>query len=303
MEQQLPVRFIRVIGVKRITPHMARVTFGGDDLAGFSCDEPDEQVKLYFPKPGQAVPRLPKPSEDGDFVRWYESFTAIPEAERPWMRSFTIRAHHPRDTTIDIDFVLHGDTGPATRWARSAKPGDTLGMFGPSQSFARPVPISTSIGASDWLLLAGDETALPAIGTLIESLPEGARAVAYVEVRDAAEEQRFDTRGEVTVHWLHRGEVPAGRSDVLLEAVRDAECPAGSVFAWLAGESGTVRALRRHLVDERGVEKRSVDFAGYWRPRLTQDDAPTEADLADARELVAHAHDLSAAAQTRSAEL
>jgi NADPH-dependent ferric siderophore reductase/SAM-dependent methyltransferase len=287
--EQLPVRLIEVTDIKRITPHMARITFGVDDLADVTCDEPDQQAKLYFPKPGQAVPRLPEPSEDGDFMRWYESFTAIAEPERPWMRSYTIRAHHPQHKTIDIDFVLHADAGPATRWAQSAVPGDTLGMFGPSQTFNRPVPISTSIDTSDWLLLAGDETALPAIGTLIESLSEGARAVAYIEVGDAAEEQRFDTRGEVTVHWLHRGEVPAGHSDILVEAVRNARFPVGSMFAWLAGESGAVRALRRHLVDERGIDKRSIDFAGYWRLRLTQDDAPTEGDLADARELMAHA--------------
>jgi NADPH-dependent ferric siderophore reductase len=295
--EQLPVRFIQVTNVTRVTPHMARITFGGGDLADFTYDEPDQQVKLYFPKPGQAVPRLPEQNADGDFMRWYEAFTAIPEHERPWMRSYTIRAHHPRNITIDIDFVLHGDAGPATRWAQSAKPGDTLGMFGPSSNFARPIPIGASIGAFDWLLLAGDETALPAIGTLIESLPAGARAVAYIEVSDAAEEQRFDTRGEVTVHWVHRGKILARRSDVLVEAVRGAKFPSGSVFAWLAGESGAVRALRRHLVNERGVEKRSIDFAGYWRPKLTQDDAPTEEDVTDAQELMAHAQELMTNAQ------
>jgi NADPH-dependent ferric siderophore reductase/SAM-dependent methyltransferase len=294
--KQLPVRLIRCTEVQRITPHLARIGFGGDDLADFSYDGPDQQVKLYFPKPGQTVPRLPERG-DGDFMRWYEAYNAIPEPERPWMRSFTIRAHHPQRIMIDIDFVLHDDAGPAARWARSAKPGDTLGMVGPSSMFARPVPIGTSIAASDWVLLVGDETALPAIGTLIESLPEGTRAVAYLEVCDAAEEQRFDTRGEVTVHWVYRGEVPAGRSDALVEAVRDAQFPPGSVFAWLAGESGAVRALRRHLVDERGVNKRSIDFSGYWRPKLTQDDAPTEEDLADAQELTAHARELTADAQ------
>jgi NADPH-dependent ferric siderophore reductase len=288
MSRLLPVRFIQVTAVTLVTPHLARVTFGGDDLVEFSYDEPDQQVKLYFPKPGQTVPRLPEPDPDGDFLRWYQAYQAIPEPERPWMRSYTIRAHHPRRRTIDIDFVLHRAAGPATRWARSAKPGDTLGMFGPSSTFARPIPLTVSIRVSDWLLLAGDETALPAISTLIESLPTGTRALAYLEVGDAAEEQRFDTRGEVTVHWLHRGDIPPGHSDVLVEAVRTAQFPPGSPFAWLAGESGAVRALRRHLIGERGLDKRSVDFSGYWRPRLTQDDEPTEQDLADAQELMAH---------------
>jgi NADPH-dependent ferric siderophore reductase len=113
--------------------------------------------------------------------------------------------------------------------------------------------------------------------------------VAYIEVSNTAEEQRFDTRGEVTVHWLHRGETPPGRSDMLVEAVRDAQFPSGSVFAWLAAESGTVRALRRHLINERGIDKRSIDFTGHWRLALTQDDAPTPEDLAEAKERLADA--------------
>ena len=164
-------------------------------------------------------------------------------------------------------------------------------MFGPSADFARPVPVTAAIAAADWLLLAGDETALPAIGTLIESLPPGTRAVAYIEVADAGEEQRFDTRGDVTVHWLRRDGVPAGHAGLLAGAVRQAAFPAGTMFAWLGGEAGAVRAIRRHLIGERGVDRRSIEFAGYWRTRLTQDDAPTEADLADARELLALATD------------
>ncbi|MEV7970892.1 siderophore-interacting protein [Sphaerisporangium sp. NPDC088356] len=283
--------------MKRVTPHMARVTFDAGDLAGSIGGEPDQQVKLYFPKPGQAVPRLPEPG--GDFMRWYEAFNAIPEDERPWMRSFTIRAVDRERKTVDIDFVLHGDAGPAARWAESARPSDVLGMFGPSAMFARPVPLSAAIAASDWLLLAGDQAALPAIGTLIESLPEGYPAVACVEVGDAAEEQSFTTRGRVSVRWVHRGQVPPGHGEGLLDAVRRAEFPSGRVFAWLAGEAGTVRALRRHLVGDRGVDKRSIDFTGYWRLKLTQDDAPTQEDLTDAGELVERARELTAEAHAQ----
>ncbi|MFK8850293.1 siderophore-interacting protein [Streptomyces sp. Ac-502] len=336
----LPVRYVQVAAVRRLSPHLVRITFGGPDLAGFRLDAPDQQVKLYFPRHGQRAPRLPEPPADGDPMRWYQAFQAIPEDERPWMRSYTVRAHHPEDGTIDIDFVLHGTgpesgrgsgpeggqgsgsesgqgsgpkngqgsdsgsgqvggsaSGPATRWAHTAAPGDTLGIFGPSAYFARPVPL----GTADWMLLAGDETALPAIGTLAEWLPEGARAVAYIEVADAADEQAFVTRGDLTVHWLHRdtgrgagpdtgtGAGTAGPGELLVEAVREARFPAGTVFAWLAGEAGAVRALRRHLVEDRGLDKRDIDFTGYWRRALTQDDAPTEDDLADARERLADA--------------
>ncbi|GAA4994120.1 siderophore-interacting protein [Actinopolymorpha pittospori] len=291
MTARLPVRFVEVVDVHRLTPHMVRITFGGEDLATSIAEipttEPDQQMKLYFPRAGQRRPRMPEPDTEGDFMRWYAAYGAIPEPERPWMRSFTIRRVRPGEGLVDVDFVLHDDAGPAARWAQSARPGDTLGMFGPSATFARSTPLSASVAAADWLLLAGDETALPAIGTLVEWLPSGTRALAYLEVRDAAEEQRFETRGDLTLHWSHRGDVSPGHGTLLLDAVRGAEFPPGSVFAWIAGESAAVRSLRRHLVDERGVAKQAIDFSGYWRLRLSQDDAPTTEDLAEAQERLA----------------
>ncbi|QWF77618.1 siderophore-interacting protein [Amycolatopsis sp. CA-230715] len=279
----VPIWFVDVVETAFVTPRMVRVTLGGDDLAGIDRLEPDQQVKLYFPREGQSAPRMPEP--DGDFARWYTAFTAIPEDERPVMRSYTIRRHDRARRMVDIDFVLHGDTvhiGPATRWARTARPGDTIAMFGPSSTFARPVPLMDAVTGKDWLLLAGDETALPAIGSILEALPAGHRALAFVEVADAGEEQRLRSRGEVTVRWLHRG-----NGETLVEAVRDAEFPDGEVFAWLAAEAGVVRALRRHLVNERGVSKRDIEFTGHWRRSLSQDDAPTEEDLAEAKERMA----------------
>lgn len=276
---ELPVSLVTATDVQRITPGMARVTFRADTLPDSVGSTPDQQVKLCFPRPGQDRPRVP--AADGDTMRWYQAFLAIPGHERPIMRSYTIRRRHPGTDLVDIDFVLHGDAGPATRWAQAAEPGQVLGMVGPSAEYARP------LRETDLLLLAGDETALPAIGTLVESLPEGARAIVYLEVADEAEEQAFDTRADLTLHWLHRGTVPPGQSRLLVDAVRRADVPSGTVFAWLAGESGAVRALRRHLVDERGIDKRSIDFSGYWRLKLTQDDAPTDEDIAEAQEKLA----------------
>lgn len=212
-------------------------------------------------------------------MRWYTAYGTIPEAERPWMRSYTLRAHDPAAATVDIDFFVHGEGGeggphgPATRWALGARPGDTLGMFGPTAYFAKPV----ALGAADWTLLVADGCSLPALATIAEALPPGHRALAFVQVPDAAEEQPLETAGELTVHWLH------GNASVVA-AVRGSALPSGTPYAWLGGEAGTVRALRRHLVEDRGYDRRAVDFAGYWRRRLTQDDAPTPEDLEEARE-------------------
>ncbi|MGW1841223.1 siderophore-interacting protein [Streptomyces sp. NPDC001966] len=274
MGQALTVSYVRVVGVERITPRTARVTFTGEALAGLMEDRPDQQMKLCFPREGQGVPRLPEPEADDTYgMRWYEAYLAIPEPERPLLRSFTVRAYDRGRDVMTVDFVLHGDDGPAARWGRDARPGDVLGMVGPSSLYARPLP------AADWLLLAGDESALPAIATLLESLPAGARALVRAEVADATEERPLGSAGEVAVHWVHRD-----RGGSLVDAVRTAPLPAGTGAAWLAGEAGAVRTLRRHLVEERGLPRAAVQFSGYWRRSLTQDDAPTEEDLAWAKE-------------------
>ena len=274
----LPLRLIRVTGVRPVTPRMVRVTFGVPDLGGLSLAGPDQQVKLFFPRRPGTEPVLPALGPDGDVMRWYAAYAELPEADRPWMRSYTIRTHDPSAATLDVDFLLHtggeGD-GPATRWARQARPGDALGMFGPSPYFATPVVP----GAADWTLLVADGCSLPALGTVVEALPPEHRTIAFVQVTDPAEEQKWVTAGDLTVHWLYEdgaGSVP--------EAVRAAALPSGSPYVWLAGEAGAVRAVRRHLVEERGYDRRSIDFAGYWRRRLAQDDAPTPEDLAEARE-------------------
>ncbi|MEU8758963.1 siderophore-interacting protein [Streptomyces sp. NPDC048659] len=275
----LPLHRLTVASVRALTPRMVRVTLRSPSLAGASLGGPDRQVKLYFPRAGQAEPVLPAPDPDGDFMRWYAAYGAIPDAQRPWMRGYTLRAHDPVAATVDVDFLLHGagdGDGPATRWARGARVGDVLGMFGPSDAFAPPV----DPGAGDWALLVADACSLPALATLVAALPPGHRALSYVQVADAAEEQPLPTAGRLTVRWLHGDASP-------VDAVRAAAFPAGRPYAWLAGEAGTVRALRRHLVEERGIDRRAVDFTGYWRRALTQDDAPTEEDLAEARERVA----------------
>ncbi|MFQ3556630.1 siderophore-interacting protein [Streptomyces gramineus] len=292
---ELPVTFIQVTGITRITPRMARVTFEADHLEDPAGRTPDQQLKLCFPRPGQERPVLPEQSDDA--TGWYQAFLAIPEDERPWMRSFTLRRRVPGTNTVEVDFVLHGDSGPASAWAESARPGDRLGMVGPSALYAGPASLTDSIASADWLLIAGDETALPAIGTLLEALPERVRAEVYIEVADQTAQQTFRTAGDVTLYWLHRGGIPAGRSDALIDAVRGAEFPPGRPFAWLAGEAGVVRTLRRHLVNDRGFDKRAIDFSGYWRVKLTQDDAPTAEDMAEAQERLA---EYQAAADGRS---
>ncbi|MFD8467051.1 siderophore-interacting protein [Streptomyces cyaneofuscatus] len=284
MGQAMPVSYVRVTGVERITPRTARVTFTGDALPGLMEDRPDQQMKLCLPREGRSVAEGLLPEQDAEDtygMRWYEAFLAIPEARRPWMRGFTVRAYDRERNAMTVDFVLHGDGGPASRWGAAARPGDVLGMVGPSSLYARPLP-----SGARRMLLAGDETALPAIATVLEALPGTTRALVYAEIADAGEEVELPAAaGGVEVRWVHRD---LGGS--LVAAVRGAGAGLDGVdAAWVAGEASAVRALRRHLVGERGLPKGAVEFSGYWRRALTQDDAPTEEDLAWAAERAADA--------------
>jgi len=260
---------------------MRRITLESDDWQGVESLAPDQQVKLFIARDG-GTPEIPGAPEDGSGVAgWYSRYLAVPEERRPWMRTYTPRVLDGERGRMVIDFVLHGpdgadhgETGPASRWAASAAIGDVVGVLGPALAGYR-TPSGQPVR-----LLVGDETALPAIGATLEQLPADVHAVAVIEVEDAAEEQALTSPAGLTVHWVHR---PAS----LLEAVRAVGLPEGDVFAWVAGEASAVRAVRRHLVGERGLDKRVVAFTGYWRRDLTQDDAPTEQDVADATELTA----------------
>ncbi|GGM69842.1 siderophore-interacting protein [Lentzea pudingi] len=253
---------LTVTSVAPLTPRMTRMTFTGPGLDEIGT-WPDQQLKLLFPKPGGSA----HVSDAPDVGTWYQAYLAMPDAERPWMRSFTVRSL--AGGVLTVDFVLHGDNGPASSWAARAQPGDVIGRFGPSPDYARP------LGTAGLLVFAGDETALPAIASLLELLPPDQRRLVFVEVADPLEEQ--DISG---VRWVHRS---AGED--LFSVVEAAEIEP-STWVWLGGEASTVRALRRHFVGL-GVSKKDIEFAGYWRRALTQDDAPTTEDLAEAQERIA----------------
>jgi NADPH-dependent ferric siderophore reductase len=240
----------QVVAARMITLRTVRITLSGVDIA---CPTPDAYLKLFFPLPGQSEPEL-APPVTGDVVSWYRSYLAMPDDIRPPMRTYTVRAHRPAVAEIDVDFVLHGESGPGSRWASRAQFGDRVAFLGPSG--VHSVPVGTR-----WQLLVGDETAVPAIGSIIESAPEGMRVRAFVEA-DPAEWQRFPTFADVDVQWLPDG---------VLDAVRAARFEDG-VYAWLAGESAMVRSVRRHLVGERGLDRRAVTFTGYWRRGMSEED-------------------------------
>ncbi|CAL9364580.1 putative protein [Nocardiopsis dassonvillei] len=238
----------RVEAVQHLTPHMVRVVFGGEGLADFAtAGHTDSYVKLLFPPP---APGDPEPY-DVQAIR-----ESRPREEWPVTRTYTVRDFDPGSRRLTVDFVHHGDTGLAGPWAAAARPGDTLRMLGPGGGYS-PDP------DADWHLLAGDESALPAIAAAVEHLPGGRPAHVFVEVSGPGEEQKLRAHGLVRTHWLHRGDRPVGA--LLAEAVRSLEFPAGRVHAFVHGEAGFVRDLRRLLRVERGLPKEDLSISGYWR--------------------------------------
>jgi NADPH-dependent ferric siderophore reductase len=175
------------------------------------------------------------------------------------MRTYTVRAYDEQADELTIDFVHHGDEGVAGPWAAAARPGDTLMFMGPGGAYA-PSP------SADWHLLVGDEAALPAIGAALEAMPAGAVVRAFVEVADAREEQDIPTKADAQVRWLHRS---AGAD--IVQTVRDLEFLPGEVHAFVHGEADMVRALRPHLLTDRGVPKERLSISGYWRRGKDED--------------------------------
>ncbi len=242
----------RVRRSERITPHMFRVTIGGGDLVNFVSAAADQFITLILPQPGQERPAI-----DPDHFTW-EIYREMTDEVRPIVRNYTVRHHRPEVAEIDVDFVIHGDGGPASNWALGAQPGDHLAIWGPRMAYA-------PTDETAWQLLCADETGLPAVAAILEDLAPGERVLAFVEVADAAEEQRLASAGDVTVTWLRRDGIPAGESDQLVEAVRRATFPEGVVYAWGGGERGLMGSIRKHLQEERGIASGSISFINYWR--------------------------------------
>jgi NADPH-dependent ferric siderophore reductase len=238
---------------ERITPQMVRVTVGGDQLRDFVSNGTDQHVILYF---YEADARLPEPLT-------LESARRAFSVTWPTMRTYTIRRVRSEVGELDIDFACH-DGGFASGWAENATPGERLIFAGPSRAY----PFESDV---DCHLLAGDETALPAIGAVLEELPAGVRARVFVEVADQSEEQQLDSAADVELTWLHRDGVPAGHSDGLIRAVRDTPFPAGNVRAWVGAEAGTVRDLRKYFRDEHGLRRGQASATVYWRYGESED--------------------------------
>ncbi len=243
-----------VLRTEQLTPHMVRVVLGGDGLAEFSAGEyTDHYVKLVFPVPGVDYPQPLDIAE----IR-----AAFPRDQWPRTRTYTVRTWDPDTRELAVDFVVHGDTGLAGPWAAQARPGDEALLLGPGGAYAPDAD-------ADWHLLAGDESALPAIAASLARAPEGVPVHAFIEVAGPEEEQKLEAPAGAEITWLHRGAAPVGER--LVEAVRALDFPAGRVHAFVHGEAGFVKELRKLLRVEREVPREDLSISGYWRKGHDED--------------------------------
>lgn len=247
------IRRAVVTHVRRLSPGMVRVTFGGDDLADFTgTGVGDEYVRLFFPHPGEQDVVMPFVS--GEYWDYPEG--AVPGP----MRTYTIR-DVPAPGVLVIDFVVH-DGGVAAAWALAARPGDVLALNPPRGLYAPPEGMT-------WQLLLADATGLPALARLLETADPAVRTRAVVEVADPSHRIELAGPPGVEVVWTvgGNGHTPCG----LLDVLRATPLPQdGTGYVWFAGETRVQRAVRKHLRHERGLPGTGYKVVGYWTEHAEQ---------------------------------
>ncbi|MEV7502291.1 siderophore-interacting protein [Streptomyces sp. NPDC093018] len=241
------VRRTEVVRTTTVGAGLLRITLGGPGTEGFEAHSPVDHVKLLFPEPDGSL-RLPEP--DGDLLKW--------PRPAPTSREYTVRRYDPEAGEIDIDIAPH-EGGLASDWAQRARPGAVLHVAGPPGGLIVP-PVY------DRYLLVGDITALPAVARWLEELPRDAKGWAFIEVADAAQEIELSAPAAVEVQWLHRGDRPAGTGDALERAVTAVPVAEGErLYAWIAGEAGQIKPLRRWVRDELRLDRGDYEITGYWK--------------------------------------
>ncbi|MEH3090354.1 MAG: siderophore-interacting protein [Microbacterium arborescens] len=227
---------LEVVATERLSAHLVRVTLGGDGFAAFeNRPETDKYVKLKFTTPA-------------------------PESA-PVTRTYTVRDVDAVAGTLDLDFVVHGDEGLAGPWAAQATVGDRIELMGPGGGYAPDA-------AADWHLFAGDLSAVPAIAAALEALPEDAVGHAFIEVESDDAVLPLAAPDGVEVEWIVD---PEHDADALASVIRQWGWLEGDVQVFAHGERESMKALRRLLFDEHGLDRARVSLSGYWARGRNED--------------------------------
>jgi NADPH-dependent ferric siderophore reductase len=241
----------RVESIEWLTPGYVRLVLNGDGLAEYApvpCT--DSYVNVAIPPAGSpyAAPFA------------LDELKELPRDQRPFRRRITVRRWEPESRRLTLEFVTHGDEGVAGPWAARAREGDALVFTGPAGAY-NPDP------DADWHLMVGDESALPAIAASLEAVPPGVPVVVRLVCDGPEHELGLESPGRLDLAWLHR----SGDADQLADAVAALEFPAGRVDAFIHGEAAETRAVRRHLLADRGLDAEQLSCSPYWHRGLTDE--------------------------------
>ena len=255
--RQIQTFLTEVVAVRDLHPHLREVTVGGGDLATFDQAGPDTFLYVLLPPEGRRALTI-----DQSFT--WEAHARMAEEDKPVGAYYTLRRWRPEALELDILMVLHGDTGPASRWAGRAAVGDPVALWGPRTAYHPPA-------GTDRLVLVADETGLPAVAVILEQLPAGWTAEVLAEVDGAAERHELPTGPGITTTWLHRDGAEAGTTSLLADAAVTLERPGGTPYVWGGGESRAMTAVRRHVRDGWGLDPEAVSLVAYWRHATSPD--------------------------------
>ncbi len=247
--QARPQIVLEVIERVQLSPQLVRIVAGGPGIEQIEPSQfTDAYSKMLFRPAGSRL----TPPYDLDALR-----EALPADQLPSTRTYSVRRVDRARGEVWIDFVTHGDAGIAGPWAATAQPGDPLVLRGIGGGYA-PDP------TVDWHLLAGDESALPAIAAALEAMPSDAVGAALIEVAGPADELKLEAPDGIAITWLHRGQADAGTSSVLVDAVRALPWRTGRVQVFVHGERSAMKQLRPYFTEERDIERAQLSLSPYW---------------------------------------
>ena len=228
---------VTVRAIEDLSPRMRRITFHGDSLEGFGPPKPGGHIKLFF---GDLPP----------------DWQPVPGQPRPTSRTYTPRHYDAVRRELVVDFVRHGE-GVASAWAEQSRVGSPLLIAGPGGGQVFP-------DALRHLTLLADESAMPAVGTILEALPARCQVTLFAEVEDTTDQQQPSEIRSTDVRWLVRGATHAAPGSLLLQAGRSISVP-DNAMVWVACEAGAMRDIRNALLNELGLERAQVVTRGYWK--------------------------------------
>lgn len=232
-----------------LTPHMIRVVFTSPELASRPEGCEGANCKIFLPAVGQSA---------DDFL------VQINDGPRPTVRTYTVRNFRKAALELDIDFVAHGDEGPASAFAMQAMAGDFIGFRGPSD-------LKISDYYADWYLFAADMSALPVAAATLEIMPRDAKGLAIFEIQTEDDVQKIDAPKGIEIRWLIQSD-PHVASRAQEAAIRATQMPKGVIQTCIAGESGVIKSLRGYLSNETDIPKEDIYISGYWKIGLIEDE-------------------------------